>query len=78
MPYRLTPLVTNEIYHIYNRGVEKRTIFSLEKEYEHFLQTLMFYKFKEASFRFSLTPRVLHLGGGAKVRPRLYRLLRTA
>ncbi len=46
MPYRITPLLDGNIYHIYNRGVEKRKIFLAERDYERFLDTLNFYEFK--------------------------------
>ncbi len=32
--------VTNEIYHIYNRGVEKRTIFLSEKDHQRFVRSM--------------------------------------
>lgn len=34
-------------YHIYNRGVEKRTIFTSENDYLHFLQTVDFYLYDQ-------------------------------
>lgn len=37
-------LVTNEIYHVFNRGVEKRNIFLGKREYEHFIDTLKHYR----------------------------------
>ena len=37
---RKDPFVTGEYYHIYNRGVDKRTIFKLEKDYERFMMLL--------------------------------------
>src|SRR3989339_312347 len=40
MGLRRTPLVTGEYYHIYNRGVEKREIFSDKEDYSHFLKLL--------------------------------------
>ena len=46
MPRRNPPLVQNEIYHIFNRGVEKRNIFSGEGGYKHFLETLEHYRVK--------------------------------
>lgn len=53
MPYRTTPLVNEEYYHIYNRGVAKQpTYFSL-KDYERFLLCLSYYRFREAPFRLS-------------------------
>lgn len=39
------PLFANDCYyHIYNRGVEKRTIFLEERDYLRFLETLDFYR----------------------------------
>lgn len=40
MPYRTVPLVTGEYYHIYNRGVDKRPIFSSEIDMQRFLQSI--------------------------------------
>lgn len=40
MGLRRTPLVIGEYYHIYNRGVEKRTIFLDKEDYFHFLKLL--------------------------------------
>jgi putative transposase len=40
MGLRLTPIVTGEYYHIYNRGVEKRKIFLDKEDYFHFLKLL--------------------------------------
>ncbi|MFH0937214.1 MAG: transposase [Candidatus Daviesbacteria bacterium] len=53
MPYRTTPFVTSNFYHIYNRGVEKRQIFLDERDYEHFLQTIYYYQFSGPKPRFS-------------------------
>lgn len=44
MPYRIIPFVTGEIYHIYNRGTEKRTIFEDRRDYQRFLKTLRYYQ----------------------------------
>lgn len=45
MPYRTTPLSNDSYYHIYNRGVEKRIIFTCERDYQRFLQILYYYQF---------------------------------
>lgn len=37
---RKDPFVTGEFYHIYNRGIDKRTIFSSEKDYQRFVMLL--------------------------------------
>lgn len=60
MPYRTTPLITGEIYHIFNRSVAGQPIFSGNKYYQRALETLDFYRFLRPSLRFShynrLTP----------------------
>jgi putative transposase len=38
---RKQPLVTGEYYHIYNRGVDKRDIFSSEKDMERFIESIL-------------------------------------
>ncbi|OGY24410.1 MAG: hypothetical protein A2172_01725 [Candidatus Woykebacteria bacterium RBG_13_40_15] len=43
MPRRKPLLVTNEIYHLFNRGVEKRNIFLSDHDYAHFLETIAHY-----------------------------------
>lgn len=57
MPYRTTPLVEDSYYHIYNRGVEKRIIFSDERDYQRFLQTLYYYQFEGPKPAFSTRHR---------------------
>lgn len=57
MPYRTTPLINGSYYHIFNRGVEKRHIFSNSKDYERFLSTLFYYRFSGPKPSFSLYRR---------------------
>ena len=45
MPQIKPQFVENEIYHIYNRGVEKRDIFLNENDYLRFIQGL--YEFND-------------------------------
>lgn len=40
IPMRKIPLVTGEYYHIYNRGVDKRNIFSNKEDMLRFLQSM--------------------------------------
>lgn len=54
MPYRTTLFANDGYYHVYNRGVEKRTIFLDDSDYQRFLKTLYYYQFSELKFRFSL------------------------
>lgn len=45
MPKRITPLVTGEIYHIYNQGLDKRPTFTNAREYTRALETIKFYQY---------------------------------
>ena len=40
MTTRITPFVEGEHYHVYNRGVDKRNIFSDQDDVERFLQSM--------------------------------------
>lgn len=53
MPRRIVPLVNNEVYHILNRGVEKRIIFTRGRDYQRFLRTLYYYQFQGPKPSFS-------------------------
>lgn len=53
VPYRVTPFVNDSFYHVYNRGVEKRQVFLIERDYQRFLQTLYYYQFNGPKPRFS-------------------------
>lgn len=47
---RKDPFITGEYYHIYNRGIDKRVIFKLRKDYERFIM-LLYLANSEDSFR---------------------------
>lgn len=53
MPYRLHPLVTGHVYHIYNRGVEKRQTFIDKRDYRRALETLKYYRNKRPPVKLS-------------------------
>lgn len=57
MPYRLTTFTNHNFYHIFNRGVEKRDIFSEDHDYQRFLETLYYYQYKGPKPRFSTHKR---------------------
>ncbi len=38
--FRKDPFITGEYYHIYNRGIDKRVIFKLQRDYERFMMLL--------------------------------------
>lgn len=45
MPGRIVPLVTGQFYHVYNRGSEKRDIFTKPRDYRRFQKTFYYYQF---------------------------------
>jgi len=53
MPRRSTPLVTGEIYHIYNRGIDKKPTFTSKLEYKRALLTMRYYRFDHKTIRLS-------------------------
>lgn len=50
---RKTVFANDQIYHVFNRGVEKRPIFLSKRDYERALQTLTFYSYANLPIRFS-------------------------
>ncbi len=54
MPMRHVPLVTGEYYHIYNRGVDRSSVFRNVSDYRHFLLGLDFYRFTNCPTKLSL------------------------
>lgn len=53
MGSRKTIIANNEIYHIYNRGVEKRPIFLTKRDYQRFFDTVNYYRFANTPIKFS-------------------------
>lgn len=53
MAHRKTLLATSEIYHIYNRGVEKRQIFVLKRDYLRMLDLIGYYRFADCPIKYS-------------------------
>lgn len=52
MPSRKTILANGEYYHIFNRGTDKKTIFTGGNEFKRFIDLLQFYQYQK-SVRFS-------------------------
>lgn len=48
-----SPLISGSYYHIFNRGVEKRTVFQSSSDYQRFLQTLDYYRFYPTKLKLS-------------------------
>src|SRR3990170_308611 len=53
MPVRKTPLVTDQIYHIFNRGLSGAPIFSGTRSYQRFINCLMYYRFQKPPLKLS-------------------------
>jgi putative transposase len=51
--FRRNVLCNEEIYHVYNRGVEKRIIFTNEREYRRAVDTIKYYQFNNPPYKFS-------------------------
>lgn len=70
MPSRASPFVNEYIYHIYNRGSEKRRIYSDRRDYSRFIKTIRYYQvqgpkpklsyFKESS-RLDFSKRIIDI-----------------
>lgn len=63
MPFRKKPIVPDKIYHIYNRGVDKRPIFLNKNDWEFFYAKMRdYFKPEHASLlAFCLMPNHYHL-----------------
>lgn len=55
MAYKQTVFANGEYYHIFNLGVEKRQIFLVRRDYQRFLETLIYYQNANSSVRFSFS-----------------------
>ncbi|MDD5147052.1 MAG: transposase [Candidatus Daviesbacteria bacterium] len=44
MPSRIFPFVNGQYYHIYNRGVEKRSVFEKSWDYSRLIKTMCYYQ----------------------------------
>lgn len=53
MPSRKTPLVSGEVYHVFNRSIAKQPIFNSRRDYVRFLEAIDYYQYSENPIRFS-------------------------
>src|SRR3972149_9420488 len=53
MPGRDIPLVTDEIYHVFNRGIPRQPIFLTKRDYERFMEILRYYLPVKPPIRYS-------------------------
>lgn len=52
MPRKIVPLVTGEVYHIFNRGVDKREVFLDKGDYLRFYRSLQLFNQENITFSF--------------------------
>lgn len=57
MPYRKTTFLNENYYHVYNRGVEKKDIFTNSSDYQRFLEILYYYQYADPKPSFSTYKR---------------------
>ncbi len=53
MPARAVPLVNNQFYHVYNRGINKQQIFRGIKDYQRAIELINFYQYLNPPLRYS-------------------------
>lgn len=53
MPGRIIPLVTDEVYHVYNRGINRQPTFNTKREYQRALLAIKYYKVSDPPIRLS-------------------------
>lgn len=58
MARRIHPIITNQIYHVYNRGIAGMPIFSSVYDYSRFLDLINYYRFDSPDLRFSFYNRL--------------------
>ena len=56
--FRKVPLVTGEIYHVFNRGIDGRVTFSNTKEYSRAYQIMKYYRFSSPPLKLSVFFRI--------------------
>ena len=58
MPYRKTPIVVKEFYHVFNRSIARQPIFKTTRDYQRMIQTIDFYRYPKPPLRFSFFDRL--------------------
>lgn len=56
--HRRQPIVTNQIYHVFNRGIASQPIFLKTRDYERFCNLTDFYRFSNPRLRYSYYNRL--------------------
>lgn len=58
MPYRRTPIVPGEIYHVFNRSIARQPIFPQKRNYQRALDVINYYVYEKPGLRFSFLDRL--------------------
>jgi len=53
VPYRKEPLITDQCYHIFNRGIDGMSIFKENRDYNRFMKLLSYYNHENLDSTFS-------------------------
>lgn len=53
MPGRITPLITDQIYHVLNRGISFQPTFSFKRDFDRAIEVMKYYQNKETPIRYS-------------------------
>ncbi len=59
MSYRQAVFANGQFYHVFNRGVEKRTTFIDKRDYNRFIENLEYYRTRDQHVRFSFRGRIV-------------------
>lgn len=73
MPGRATPLITDEYYHVYNRGINHQPTFFTKRHYSRAKEALNYYRYSNPKIRLSY-----YLGYGVDKRNKFAHLLHTS
>ena len=58
MPYRKVPIVSGEVYHIFNRSIARLPIFQNNSDFSRFTDLINYYRFKDTPASFSKFKRL--------------------
>lgn len=53
MPFRKTPFVSGEIYHVFNRSIARQPIFLTKRDHQRSTETINYYRYHKLPSRFS-------------------------
>lgn len=72
MPGRNIPLVKEQIYHVFNRGIDHRPTYTCKREYQRALETIKYYRYSSPPVKLAV-----YFGLGVDARDKIIRRLQT-